>query len=44
MTNGSTLTNNAPTAANGTVTTKPNTNYSFSAANFNFMDAGRWIH
>ena len=38
VTNGSTLTNNAPTAANGTVTTRPNTNYSFSAANFNFMD------
>ena len=38
VTNGSTLTNNAPTAANGTVTTRPDTNYSFSAANFNFMD------
>ena len=37
-TNGSTLTNNAPTAANGTVTTRPNTNHSFSARNFNFMD------
>ena len=41
VTNGSTLTNNAPTAANGTVTAKPDTNYSFSAANFNFMDADR---
>ena len=38
VTNNSTRTNNAPTAANGTVTTRPNTNHTFSAANFNFMD------
>ena len=41
VTNGSTLTNTAPTAADGTVTARPNTNYSFSAANFNFRDADR---
>ena len=32
-------TNTAPTAADGTVTARPNTNYSFSASNFNSMDA-----
>ena len=41
VTNGSNLTNTAPTAADGTVTARPNTNYSFSAANFNFRDADR---
>ena len=38
VTNNSTRTNTAPTAANGTVTAKPDTNYTFSAGNFNFAD------